>query len=134
MVESVAPDMVGCGWSSMLPSSDKAVVYLTEFVGTGVLTFIIGIAAGQGQQLTPFAIGMILTALIYFGGHISGAQYNPAVTLAVLTRGKLDLQEAICYVMAQLTGAFAFGGIAYIFDGDLGAVNYSLWRCFSDWP
>jgi aquaporin Z len=45
--------------------------------------------------------------MIYAGGHISGAHYNPAVTLAVLIRGRISLSDAIFYVVVQLAGAAA---------------------------
>ena len=46
-------------------------------------------------------------AMIYAGGHISGAHYNPAVTLGVLIRGKLNAKDAVPYILAQLAGAAA---------------------------
>ena|GEM_PF-5586984 len=42
--------------------------------------------------------------MVYAGGHISGAHYNPAVTLGVLIRGKLNLGDAVPYILAQLAG------------------------------
>jgi len=82
---------------------------VAETVGTALLAFTIATAAGNGSSLAPIAIGSTLMTAIYAGGHISGAHYNPAVTLAVFIRGKLSVVEAICYVLAQLVGAF-FGG------------------------
>jgi aquaporin Z len=43
--------------------------------------------------------------MVYAGGHISGAHYNPAVTLGVLIRGKLNVADAVPYILAQLGGA-----------------------------
>jgi len=43
--------------------------------------------------------------MIYAGGHISGAHYNPAVTLAVLIRGRISVAEAIVYMIVQIIGA-----------------------------
>lgn len=59
----------------------KAVV---ELIGTFFLMLVIGltaIAPGAGP-FGPLAIGLMLMAMVYAGGHISGAHYNPAVTLA----------------------------------------------------
>jgi aquaporin Z len=43
--------------------------------------------------------------MVFMGGHISGAHYNPAVTLAVLIRGKIKLNEALVYMLFQILGA-----------------------------
>ena len=78
--------------------------YVTEAVGTFVLVFTIGASSLGGSPLAPVAIGAALMAMIYAGGHISGAHYNPAVTLAVLVRGRITGREAIGYVVAQIVG------------------------------
>ena len=57
--------------------------YLTEFVGTLFLVLIIGLTQN------PLAIGFGLTILVYMGAHISGAHYNPVVSLACLLEKKL---------------------------------------------
>jgi aquaporin Z len=57
--------------------------YAVEFIGTFFLVLTIGctgLAAAPGV-IAPLAIGAVLMAMIYAGGHISGAHYNPAVTL-----------------------------------------------------
>ncbi len=54
--------------------------YITEFIGTFFLVLTIGLTGN------PIAIGAALMVMVYAGGHISGAHYNPAVTLAVLVR------------------------------------------------
>ena len=54
--------------------------------------------------LAPLAIGGILVVMVYAGGHVSGAHYNPAVTLAVLVRGRIGATDAAAYVGAQLLG------------------------------
>jgi aquaporin Z len=80
---------------------------LVEFIGTFFLVFTIGMAVRHGTPLAPFAIGAILMVMIYAGGHVSGAHFNPAVTLAVLVRGRAD-DKGLPYVgywLAQLAGA-----------------------------
>ncbi|MGB1375700.1 MAG: aquaporin, partial [Rhodothermales bacterium] len=54
---------------------------VTEFVGTFFLVLIIGLAVELGDVLAPLVIGVGLTALVYMGGHVSMAHYNPAATL-----------------------------------------------------
>lgn len=93
--------------------------YITEFIGTMFLVLVVGIAAiaGTAGAMAPVAIGTILMVMVYAGGHISGAHYNPAVTLAVLIRGKIDMGGAITYWIAQIGGALAAWAIAtFIFD------------------
>src|SRR5262249_37677941 len=69
----------------------------TEAIGTMFLVFTIGCAVRSGSPLAPLAIGAVLMAMIYAGGHISGAHYNPAVTVAALVRGRIAIREAAGY-------------------------------------
>jgi len=81
--------------------------YATEFIGTFFLMLTIGctgIAAGPGV-IPPLAIGSTLMVMIYAGGHVSGAHYNPAVTLAVFLRGRCTGADVIPYWIAQIAGA-----------------------------
>jgi aquaporin Z len=82
--------------------------YLTEFVGTFFLVLTIGLSVLAGAPLAPLAIGSALMVMVYMGGHVSGAHYNPAVSLAVCLRGKLPPADFIPYVVAQVLG----GGVA----------------------
>jgi len=81
--------------------------YLTEFIGTFFLVLTIGLSVISGTPLAPLAIGASLMVMVYMGGHISGAHYNPAVSLAVMLRGKFLPKEFVNYVIAQLCGAVA---------------------------
>ena len=82
--------------------------YLMEFIGTMFLVLVIGLNSN------PIAVGAILIAMVYIGWHISGAHYNPAITLAVWIRGKIDLKNAVAYIFAQLLGAFAASIVFYL--------------------
>jgi aquaporin Z len=89
------------GTTLMLP---KLVV---EAIGTFFLVLTIGMVVvepGAGM-LAPLAIGAVLTALVYAGGHISGAHYNPAVTLAVFLRRRATSAEVGGYWLAQTVAA-----------------------------
>jgi aquaporin Z len=72
--------------------------YLMECIGT----FFLLLAVITGQ---PLAIGLMLMALIYVGGHVSGGHYNPAVTLAVWLGGGRLHGNIIGYWIAQCLGA-----------------------------
>lgn len=81
--------------------------YIAEFIGTFFLVLTIGctgIGAGSGV-IAPLAIGAALMVMIFAGGHISGAHYNPAVTVGVLIRGKVNVGDVVPYWIAQLAGA-----------------------------
>ncbi|MFI5164012.1 MAG: MIP/aquaporin family protein [Bacteroidia bacterium] len=84
--------------------------YLVEFIGTFFLVLVICLTGGN--YLAPLAIGSILMVMVYFGGHISGAHYNPAVTLAIFIRGKISMKESLIYIIFQVLGSFA---AAYLF-------------------
>jgi aquaporin Z len=77
---------------------------LTEFVGTLVFLFSISVAVLSGSPMAPLAIGCALMVMVYMGGHVSGAHYNPAVSLAILIRGKLPAGELLPYWIAQILG------------------------------
>jgi aquaporin Z len=55
--------------------------------------------------MAPLAIGAALMVMVYAGGHVSGAHFNPAVTLGVWLRGKLPVREVPGYIFFQLLGA-----------------------------
>lgn len=86
--------------------------YVTEFIGTFGLVFTVGCAVMSGSSLVPLAVGAALMVLVYAGAHISGAHYNPAVTLGVYLRGTLSRGEVARYWIAQLAGAFVAAWLA----------------------
>jgi len=93
--------------------------YITEFIGTFFLVFTIGMVVIGGKgDFAPLAIGAALMVMVFAGGHISGAHYNPAVTLAVLIRGKIQMADAIPYWISQVIGACAASGMVMFFMGD----------------
>ena len=81
--------------------------YIAEFIGTFFLVLTIGmtVIGGPGGVIPPLAIGAVLMVMVYAGGHISGAHYNPAVTLAVWMRGKCPTADVPGYMIAQIVGA-----------------------------
>jgi aquaporin Z len=88
--------------------------YVTEFIGTFFLVLTIGFAVNLAGNLAPLAIGSALMVMIFMGGHISGAHYNPAVSLAVLLRGKLAVKDFVPYLISQVAGALAASAIVYV--------------------
>ena len=94
--------------------------YVTEFIGTFFLVSTIGytvIAPGAGD-MAPLAIGATLMVMIFAGGHVSGAHYNPAVTLAVFLRGKCSAADVLPYWIAQIAGAAVAAMIVLFMKGN----------------
>ncbi len=87
--------------------------YLAEFLGTFVLVFFgsmgilsVGGAVGAAEIVAiSFAFGLALLAGIWAVAHVSGAHFNPAVTLAMLVDGRTSFGDAIGYWVAQFAGA-----------------------------
>lgn len=79
--------------------------YIIEFVGTLLfVASIIGIVY-NASALVAIHIGIALTALVYMGGAVSGAHYNPAVTLGIFLNKKITSRDAVAYIVSQLLGA-----------------------------
>ena len=97
--------------------------YLTEFIGTFFLTLTVCLTVTPGDRPIPaLAIGSALMIMVYMGGHISGAHYNPAVSLALFLRKKFPSADFVPYVISQLLGATAAAWIAYLVLGKTIAV------------
>jgi aquaporin Z len=93
--------------------------YVAEFIGTFFLVLTVCGAVLSGSPLAPLAIGAILMTMIFAAGHVSGGHFNPAVSLAVLVRGRLSLIDLVGYVVAQLLGGLAAAGVSmFLFDTD----------------
>ena len=84
--------------------------YIVEFIGTFFLVLVICLSGGN--FLAPIGIAAVLMVMVYMGGPISGAHYNPAVTFAVWLRGQISPKDSLIYMFAQFLAAFA---AAYFF-------------------
>ena len=98
--------------------------YLAEFLGTFVLVaFACGTAIISGCSvdnpggwiLTALAFGLVIVAMAYSIGNISGCHINPAVSIAMLISKKLSVKDFIGYVIAQFAGGLAGAGILAIY-------------------
>lgn len=90
---------------------------VSEFVGTFFLVLTIGYNVLQHTALAPISIGAMLMAMIFATGKVSGGHFNPAVTLGVLLRVKIDKPSALAYVVCQLCGGLLAGCIYKIVLG-----------------
>jgi aquaporin Z len=90
---------------------------LAELLGTAVLVYVgcgtatemfgfklAGSSLAAGVIATALAFGLVLMAIAYAIGGISGAHVNPAVTLGMLVAGRIDVRDAVGYWIAQFTG------------------------------
>ena len=101
--------------------------YLAECLGTLVLVvfacgtaIVTGCGTAEGGMaaylITALAFGLVIVAMAYSIGNVSGCHINPAVSIAMLVAGKMNVKDFIGYVVAQFIGAIAGAGIlAYIF-------------------
>lgn len=80
---------------------------LTEFIGTFFLVLTIGLAVLGATPMAPLVIGAALMVMVYMGGHVSGAHYNPAVSLGLLIAGKMESRDLVPYWLSQIAGALA---------------------------
>ena len=99
---------------------------IAEFLGTMVLVVIavgvatesfgfhlFGLSFAAGVVETALAFGMVLVALVYAIGPISGCHVNPAVTLGFLATGRMKIQEGIGYLIAQFAGGIVGAYLLY---------------------
>ena len=98
----------------MSDETDMNAKLITEFIGTFFLCLTICVAGvfGLSGPNAPFAIAGILMVMIYAGAHISGAHYNPAVTISIWIRGSFDKSEVLPYAISQLVAGFLAALIA----------------------
>ncbi len=91
--------------------------YVVEFIGTFFLVLVVALTGN------PLAIGAVLVAMVYMGGAISGAYYNPAVTLALYLRGAIKRHQALIYAATQLAAAFVAAAVYFILKGTVFTVQ-----------
>ncbi|MBD1845372.1 aquaporin [Cyanobacteria bacterium FACHB-63] len=107
---------------------------LAEFVGTFALVF-----AGTGAVMVnalsqgaithlgiSFVFGAIVAALIYSLGHISGAHFNPAVTLAFWTSGFFKRDRVLPYILAQVVGGVTASVLLFLSFGAVANLGATL--------
>mmetsp|Transcript_1586 Transcript_1586/g.2256 ORF Transcript_1586/g.2256 Transcript_1586/m.2256 type:complete len:231 (-) Transcript_1586:29-721(-) len=109
---------------------------MMEAIGTFVLLLTIQLVVDSASaDKAPMAIGLALMVMVYAGAPISGAHYNPAVSLAIMLRGKQDLPEMFLYWIFQLGGGIAGAGLGAIISGSYSNIgvgkDFTLTQAFS---
>jgi len=112
--------------------------YVSEFIGTFVLVlFACGTAAVTGCTsaadaayiLTALSFGLVIVAMAYSIGHVSGCHINPAVSFGMLLSGRLSAKDFIGYVAAQFLGAIAGAAVLYwLIGGEMGLGQNGLFQ------
>ncbi len=112
--------------------------YIAEFIGTFVLVLfacgtaaVVGCnpAAGTGYLLTALAFGLVIVAMAYSIGNVSGCHINPGVSIAMLVSGKLGIKDFVGYIIAQFAGAIAGAAALMAFVGkESGLGANGLWE------
>ena len=106
--------------------------YLAEFIGTCVLVLVACGTAGQictpenaaaGLVGTALAFGLVIVAMAYSIGNVSGCNINPAVSIAMLINGKISVKDFCGYIVSQFLGAIAGAGLLYAIVGDAGKLG-----------
>ena len=101
--------------------------YLAEFIGTFVLVFFAcGTAAVVGCNgtspdaaylMTALSFGLVIVAMAYSIGNISGCHINPAVSIAMLASRKMSVTDFVGYIVAQFLGAIVGAAVLMAFLG-----------------
>lgn len=110
--------------------------YVAEFIGTFVLVFFacgtacaVGCGVEGGYLLTALAFGLVIVAMAYSIGNISGCHINPAVSIAMLVSGKLSIVDFAGYVIAQFAGAIAgAAGLLALFGSESNLGSNALYN------
>src|SRR4051794_22562913 len=107
-------------------------VLFVEFIGAFMLTFMGAgaIVATQGGDLVAIALahGLAIGLMVMAAGHISGGHFNPAVTIGMWVTRRIETNNAIMYIIAQLAGALAGAGVLTLTfrDVERNAVNLGV--------
>jgi MIP family channel proteins len=100
------------------------------FIGCGAVVSNAQYNSALGLVGIALAFGLVVSAVIYAIGHLSGAHINPAVSVAFAVRGHLPRREAALYVAAQVAGALLAAGLLKLMwpesPGNLGATTFSV--------
>lgn len=107
----------------MLVSRRRIAMLMAEFLGTALITTIVltlGKAQDSAAYFIALAVGIVIAALILTVGMISGAHFNPAVSLGLWTIRRSSALRTVSYIAAQLLGAAAaYWLFTYLFDAKL---------------
>eukprot|EP00931_Biecheleriopsis_adriatica_P005668 TRINITY_DN10715_c0_g1_i3.p1 TRINITY_DN10715_c0_g1~~TRINITY_DN10715_c0_g1_i3.p1 ORF type:complete len:1024 (-),score=232.19 TRINITY_DN10715_c0_g1_i3:62-3133(-) len=85
---------------------------VSEFLGVFMLVLTVGLNLATGSAMTAWSAAAALMCMIYSLGDVSGAHFNPAVTVSVFLRGKCPVMELATFVPVQLFAGATAGAIS----------------------
>ena len=100
--------------------------YIAEFTGTFVLVMVacgVAVVTGANIVATALAFGLVIVAMAYSIGNVSGCHVNPAVSLGFLLTKQITVKDFIGYVVAQVLGAIAGAAVLGALLGDFSALG-----------
>jgi len=114
-------------------SPQRAAMYFSEFLGTAFLVLFVKLCSPSGDPTTALAIGFGLGIMVNNLGHISGAQFNPSVAIAVLVRNtpafpRSDTVRVALYFVMQFLGGIVGGLLAWLIDEDSAGVYPTVYQ------
>jgi aquaporin Z len=114
------------GFTSLEAIAESIGTFILVFAGTGAV-IVNQISDGAVTHLgISFVFGAVVAALIYSLGHVSGAHFNPAVTLAFWRSGVFPRHKVLSYILAQWGGAIAASALLFLSFGKVGNLGATL--------
>jgi aquaporin Z len=108
---------------------------IAEFIGTFALVFV-GTGAiivneltgGVGDLGIALSFGIVIGVMVYALGNISGAHFNPAVSVGFYYSGQLSRPKLWRYILAQISGALSASSLLFLLFGDVANLGATLPR------
>jgi len=119
LFKQVRPDAFEDGESG---AEMKAKV-ISEALGTYMLVLTVGLNVLAASPAAPFSIAASLMVMVFSLGDVSGAHFNPAVTISILAIGKIKAKEAVVYMVVQVCAALVAG---YTYSVIYGGKSFAL--------
>ncbi len=120
ITETWAPDRAGPGLSARL-GAEAAGAFILVLVGAGTAAMVA--VAGRGPLDVGLAYGVALMIGIVAFSRVSGAHFNPAVTVGAWLAGRFPGMDVVPYLLAQVVGGIVAGGVVRLGIGSLEAVT-----------
>jgi MIP family channel proteins len=101
--------------------------YILLFAGTGAV-IIDSVTGAFGHIGVALVFGMVVTAIVYSFGHISGAHVNPAVTISFAVMGEFQWRDVVPYILSQLSGAIFASLSLFLLFGNISSLGATIPR------